>query len=200
MFSRFHSAAEHEALVDGFLKSRRIQSQIELFKEYRQLGIKTLEQASAYEAAKKTKDPKEALESILQQFSQAYPPTANSTYAFGEKKPPSSGAAMPRKRGRPPSIGSAARRTVSVDKNDEAKENDLAAAAVFHSIKQSDYKLKEDIVKMANAPGADLLSDTELELCVKVPFPPHHYLAAKEAILRFVVGSLIRNPFTLSFY
>lgn len=41
---RFNSAAEHEALVEGVLRARRLKMQIELYAQYRAMGIRTLEQ------------------------------------------------------------------------------------------------------------------------------------------------------------
>lgn len=41
---RFNSATEHEALVEGVLRARRLKMQIELYAQYRAMGIRTLEQ------------------------------------------------------------------------------------------------------------------------------------------------------------
>ena len=44
VFARFQDPAEHEAMLDGILKARRLRHQIELYKHYRAMGLRTLEQ------------------------------------------------------------------------------------------------------------------------------------------------------------
>ena len=56
VFARFHSAADHEALVDGILSARKLRQQIEVYQLYRTMGIRTLEQAKLYEAERKRRD------------------------------------------------------------------------------------------------------------------------------------------------
>ena len=56
VFARFQSPEEHEALVDGILKARKLKLQIELYKLYRQMGLRTLDQVKEYETAKKNKE------------------------------------------------------------------------------------------------------------------------------------------------
>jgi len=56
VFARFHSAADHEALVDGILRARKLRQQIEVYQLYRTMGIRTLEQAKLYEAERKRRD------------------------------------------------------------------------------------------------------------------------------------------------
>jgi len=56
VFARFHSAAEHEALVEGMLKAKRLRQQIALYQHYRRMGIRTLDQARSYEVDKKKRE------------------------------------------------------------------------------------------------------------------------------------------------
>ena len=56
VFARFQSKEEHEALVEGMLRARRLRQQIELYRTYRQLGVRTLEQARQYEANKRVRE------------------------------------------------------------------------------------------------------------------------------------------------
>ncbi len=39
MFARFHSAEEHEALIDSVVKARKLRLQIQLYQHYRQMGM-----------------------------------------------------------------------------------------------------------------------------------------------------------------
>ena len=58
-------------------------------------------------------------------------------------------------------------------------------------VTRSDGKLNavedgsHDLSIMRKAPGAELLSDMELDLCTRVPFLPYHYLAVKDALVRY---------------
>jgi transcriptional adapter 2-alpha len=56
VFARFHTAAEHEALVEGMLKARRLRQQISLYQHYRRMGIRTLDQARSYEIDRKKRE------------------------------------------------------------------------------------------------------------------------------------------------
>ena len=38
-----------QALVDGLIRARKLRQQIEIYQQYRKMGIRTLEQAKQYE-------------------------------------------------------------------------------------------------------------------------------------------------------
>ena len=59
IFARFQTAEEHEALVDGLIKARKLRSQIALYQHYRRMGVRTLEQGRAYEVERKLKAQKQ---------------------------------------------------------------------------------------------------------------------------------------------
>ena len=56
VFHRFQSEAEATSLAEGVGLVRRLKKQIEAFKQYRRLGIRTLEQARAFEADRKRRE------------------------------------------------------------------------------------------------------------------------------------------------
>lgn len=56
VFARFQSKEEHEALVEGLLRAGRLRQQIELYRTYRAMGVRTLEQARQYEATRKLRE------------------------------------------------------------------------------------------------------------------------------------------------
>ena len=56
IFQRFHSQADHDALVDGVIKANKLRKQIELFQHYRKMGIRTLEQARQYDIERKKRE------------------------------------------------------------------------------------------------------------------------------------------------
>ena len=50
IFSRFHSAQEHEEFVEGLLEAKRLRKRIEQLQHYRRMGIRTIAEAGLYEA------------------------------------------------------------------------------------------------------------------------------------------------------
>ncbi len=106
VFARFHSQEEHEALVDGLLKAQRLRNQIELYKVYRQLGLKTLEEVRKFES-----DRRSLLKNSNRKSSQASNPYSSSSssvvhleekYVDTESAYNNTPGDRPRKRGRPP--------------------------------------------------------------------------------------------------
>ena len=56
VFQRFQSEEEFQALCEGVAVVRRLKKQIEAYKQYRQMGIRTLEQARAFEVDRKKRE------------------------------------------------------------------------------------------------------------------------------------------------
>lgn len=56
VFARFHSMEEHENLVDCVIRAKRLRQQIDLYKTYRQMGIKSLDEVRVYELEKKDRE------------------------------------------------------------------------------------------------------------------------------------------------
>lgn len=71
VFARFHSQTEHDALVDGLLMAQRLRAQIELYKSYRQQGLRTLEQVRKFENERKNllknRKPRESMSTDAEQ-------------------------------------------------------------------------------------------------------------------------------------
>ncbi len=100
VFSRFQSKEEHEALVDGLLKAKRLRHQIELYKVYRQMGLRSLEEVRGYEADKKHREKDAKGRKMREAVSNAYDSKAFSDFAEEEDDFPSE----KRRRGRPPKM------------------------------------------------------------------------------------------------
>lgn len=157
MFARFHTNDEHEALVKGLVQARRLRKQIELFQTYRSMGVRTLEGVRQYEVDRQRREKDSNYQKLRESAPHLYP---SSTSAGAER-----GA---RHRGNleaPPAVSG--RFT-----NTEVSSNETGLTSM----------LQADLMR---APGAEHLSDAELELCKTVPLLPLHYLAAKDAIIRF---------------
>lgn len=156
MFARFHTNDEHEALVKGLVQARRLRKQIELFQTYRSMGVRTLEGVRQYEVDRQRREKDSNYQKLRESAPHLYP---SSTSAGAER-----GA---RHRGNleaPPAVSG--RFT-----NTEVSSNETGLTSM----------LQADLMR---APGAEHLSDAELELCKTVPLLPLHYLAAKDAIIR----------------
>lgn len=63
-------------------------------------------------------------------------------------------------------------------------EPEGVAGAAEGKMRTGKRAAEEEAAAVAKAPGAELLSPKELELCQTVPMLPAHYLAAKEAMVR----------------
>jgi len=184
VFARFHTKDEHEALVEGVLKTRRLRQQIELYRTYRQMGVRTLEQARQYESNKrirerdlKARKHKESAPYLFQTGSQSYSQTQS------QEDDGKSG----RRRGRD-SSGSLAqeggpRKSARGSLGGSAEVQEEEAQGEGGALGRGG-QLVEDPAAIAKAPGGKLLSDLELHLCASVPMMPLHYLAAKDALVR----------------
>jgi len=276
VFARYHSREEHEALEEGLLRARRLRQQIDLYKTYRQMGVRTMEQARQYEANKrirerdlKARKHRESAPYLFQNNSQTS--SSSSSQQLSEAGVDSllnlsnnSGAAgaggnarlTGRRRGRESSSNNLSAAEDIVDDSAgmvatagangrrggrksarSSSNNDLAsssAAAVGGSgdssgggggvntaadasssslSNQNDGQgrmsmtavmtasgsvvvggggvsassagvLTEDPAVIKKAPGGDLLSEMEINLCAAVPMMPLHYMAAKDALVR----------------
>lgn len=160
MFARFHSAEEHESLVDGLIRARRLRSQIELLQHCRSVGIRTLDQARQYEIDRKKRE--QELKARKQRENDAYlHQNAGSS-----------------------SSSSARRRTGDDEELMSLDYGRRGGARTSRGNGDSLDNLGDAVVDISKAPGVELLTDKEMELCTKVPLLPMHYLAAKDAIVR----------------
>lgn len=195
VFARFLSAADYDALVEGVIKARRLQAQIDLYKYYKALGIRTLDEAKDYEQQKKTN----AMSARMQRQSAPH-------LLPGDKRSEDGLGIVKKKRGRPPknppstdpATGAA---SLTVNGSGNGSSNSLADGSVEkRSRRDSPAQLTPAVLAstkdvLRRAPCADKLVDLELELCAKVPLLPTHYLAIKEAIVReaFKTGALTKE-------
>lgn len=56
VFARWQHPEEHEALVDGILRAKRLRNQIEQLQQYRRMGIRSIEQVKEYEIERKRRE------------------------------------------------------------------------------------------------------------------------------------------------
>lgn len=103
VFARFLSPEDYDALVDGILKARRLQAQIELYRNYKALGLRTLDEAREHELQKKN----QALTARLQRQSASYLQRPEEASAGAPLVPQNGGSVtsestLKKRRGRPP--------------------------------------------------------------------------------------------------
>ncbi len=174
MFARFHTSEEHEALTEGLLKARRLRQQIELLQHCRSAGIRTLDQARQYEIDRKRRE--QELKARKQREHDAY---------LHQNSGSSTGSS--RRRGDDEEL-------VSLDYGRRAGPGNSASKR-GHGASNDGDGWSGSVTDLSQAPGAELLSEQEMELCAKVPMLPMHYLATKDAVVReaYRNGSLTKE-------
>lgn len=236
VFARFQTKEEHDALVEGMLRAGRLRQQIELYRTYRQMGVRTLEQARQYEASKrirerdmKARKHRDSAPHLFQSQQSAFSQPSQLDLQDGAAD---SGKLTGRRRGRDSSSNLQAEEAAAASANPSGRKSvrggtsSTALSATAHAGAGMDedcgagesaylsYKgpfynspaggkcrgtgeaasagaCQEDPALLAKAPGGDLLSELELEFCSQVPMMPLHYLAAKDAIVRFAFVNAI---------
>uniref|UniRef100_A0A7S2H024 Transcriptional adapter n=1 Tax=Octactis speculum TaxID=3111310 RepID=A0A7S2H024_9STRA len=175
LFARFHSAEEHENFLQGLLTAKRLRKRIQQLQHYRQMGIRTLKEGEEYESPRRKRHAEMALRRDQQR----------NGYLLDR----SHDARAQHSRGR-------RRRESNHDSAQEKPEDDRNRKVINRSdkvvvgssgdgtsanVNGSDEATAGAIRK---APGADLLSDGELELCVSLGLLPKYYAVVKDALLR----------------
>jgi transcriptional adapter 2-alpha len=178
IFARFQTAEEHEAMVDGLIKARKLRSQIALYQHYRRMGVRTLEQGRAYEVERKKRETELKAQKQRQQTPYLFQPpagaaagstaaaTAATAAAASSQSSTSDAAAGGGGNLLDGAVGGRRRGPGQGEERGSKRSADDAAAII------------------SKAPGFELLAPKEAELCVAVPMLPMHFLAAKEALVR----------------
>jgi transcriptional adapter 2-alpha len=193
VLARFHSAAEHEALLEGLAVEARLRARAEELKEWRRAGIASLAEGEAYEADKRRRATERARIRALDCAAAAaaataaaacgkLPPNARTNRYLSRDAPapppPPGGAAG----GAAPGAAAAA---AAPKPPAESGKGAAAAAAAAAALAPSARRPKAGVfLDLTGLPGAELLSGRERELCSTQRLVPVHYLALKEALLR----------------
>lgn len=153
VFARFQTPEEHEALIDGLIKARKLRTQIQIYQSYRKMGVRTMEQGRQYDIDRKKREVDVKAQKQRQQS------------AYGAQGALDGPAAN----------NTTARRRNAID------DEPSSAKAPARGNKRAP---EEAVITINKAPGCDLLSPKELELCTAVPMLPMHFLAVKDALVR----------------
>jgi transcriptional adapter 2-alpha len=160
VFSRLQSAQEHEALVEGILRARKLRSHIELLQYYRRMGIRAIDQIRRFESERKKRevDPRSSnsKSSSMDPTHALHPAAASST------------------------ANAQSRRRIKLSAHDASKD------VSQHSDMLIDEDSASSSVKMdlSRAPGVEMLSAIEVDFCTASSLLPLHYLAIKEVLVR----------------
>ncbi len=235
IFSRFQTQEEHELLVEGLLKARRLKQQLELYKLYQKMGLTTLQEVKQYEMDKKNQEKEIKFRKVRESAPYLFKPTpsSNNTTSSNNAPPHASqsiddndnedtvssnndsnnndnkgsskgGGSNKRSRGRGGAGGGGdsssnlSTLTNNKDSGDQKRmrssrsatrsmanannNNSIASTPIDYNT--SSAALLEDIERMRKAPHGHLLTDLELELCVRVPLFPSYYIEAKRVLLK----------------
>ncbi|XP_024363193.1 transcriptional adapter ADA2 isoform X3 [Physcomitrium patens] len=170
VFMRYHSAEEHEALLNGLISERKLRQRIEELQEYRMALGQTLAETQIHgsEMKKETElNLRNARESTSYLYNGKFSTHRVNRYLSREKEGeaafPGSTREVPKGRVGPHllPIGSS-----------------LLAGSGGKSSKRTSASFE-----LGGFPGVDLLSHTEQDLCVQHRLIPAHYLRMKEHLM-----------------
>lgn len=161
VFARFHSADEHEQFIKGLIEAKQLRKRIEQLQNYRRCGIKTHAEALQYDIDKRKRETDQKMSKQKESSAYAFPPRAVTTTLD--------------------------RTTRYHKRNRESMEN--GDGSLFEGL-GADASIRQTRngggmpLNIGDAPGVELLSQREKELCTVLRLLPKHYLVIKDALLR----------------
>eukprot|EP01018_Ginkgo_biloba_P003732 Gb_13536 [translate_table: standard] len=182
VFMRFHSQEEHNALLDGLNMERKLRQRIEELQEYRAAGCHTLAEGEQYAAEKRkreseanTKKSKESGQLVASaKVTQRTNRSINRERGEGDGSPGGMAENQKTKSGTGQAL---------------LGNNTCSATAGQKGTKRS--LVRWDITGL---PGAELLTETEQDLCIQNRLHPAHYLKMKEVLmLESLKGSPVKR-------
>lgn len=141
-FARFHSAAEHDEFVGALLTAMKLRKRIAQLQQYRKNGFRTLAEAQAYESEEKKRESEAALKKQRESASYLYDS------------------------GRQPQSGGRDRANRWLNRERQSVESTSITGGPASTAVSSSR------LDIAHAPGADLLTSKEQELCTNLRLLP----------------------------
>ncbi|XP_068668217.1 transcriptional adapter ADA2-like isoform X1 [Aristolochia californica] len=189
VFMRYHSQEEHEAFVQGLITERNIQKRIQELQECRAAGCRTLAEAARYEAQKR---PQES------EVNARKPKDGSSLVPTGKVAQKSN---RPTNREKVESDGSP--RSI-VDNHLKAKGGQLGLESGSKDPSSTPAQAMSKLLEewdITGLPGADLLSESEQNLCCQSRLLPAHYLKMQETItLEMYKGTITKKSDAYRFF
>ena len=190
MFARFHSAADHEALVEGLIKARKLRKQIELFQLYRSMGIRTIEEARRFESDRKKREQEtkaQKMRQITPYLFETGRKLSNSDLS-SSLNPNNGSSSSSSSNPHSANSGAGSMRAARAQRGEKEGVDPAASGSLTSNAKDKGCYPADPLMRagvdISSAPGADCLSRIELQLCSELPMLPLHYLTVKEAIIR----------------
>ncbi|KAJ0963543.1 hypothetical protein J5N97_028665 [Dioscorea zingiberensis] len=176
VFMRFQSQEEHEALVRGVIEERKIRRRIQELQECRAAGCCTLAEAKLYIEQKRKRE----LEMSAQKAKE-------SGQAVTSKLPQKAGRPMGREKlesdGSPRSIVDNHKiKGAGFDASSKDSPSATMGLATPKSFEEWD---------ITGLPGADLLNETEQQLCSQGRLFPSHYLKIQEVLVQEILKGAV---------
>jgi transcriptional adapter 2-alpha len=154
VFARFLEKHEHDQFVESLIHEMHLRKRISKLREYRQNGIRTLQEGQLYDLEKQKRDQEAKIKKHR----------ADASYLF-KKKTTTGGAQR--------SARYAQRAGVSDKGGPGASESALPKV-----------ELNYDMMDLSDSPDVDKLSEKEKQLCGTLRLEPRKYLVVKDTLLK----------------
>jgi transcriptional adapter 2-alpha len=182
IFSRFHSVEQQEALLDGIVECRRLRKHLGSLRHYRSMGVRTLDQARVYETERRKREHQVKALRKKQSLSQAA--DLSGLQALLAPSGFSDNASLSFV---PKNFENRTRQySTSVPSSFEAASLSRDSSQVAEASSSDPPPIPPSSSSLHEAPMAHLLVQPELDLCKTLSLLPSHYLAIKEALIRWV--------------
>jgi transcriptional adapter 2-alpha len=191
VFARFLPAAEMDKFVKGLLSESALRSQLEIFLEARLAGATTIEEAQRFavasaKAAKPSKSS-ETVPSVPDVKPRVNTPTSQNNRSRARKGVPTLGSgAGPTSNGAPSAQEDVVSTATASGAAHSASSGGLSGGASGPP-EGRDRGAKGNVlgdIELERMPGAELLSNAEISLCISLKLTPHQYLIVKDVMIR----------------
>ncbi|XP_058080393.1 transcriptional adapter ADA2 isoform X2 [Magnolia sinica] len=184
VFMRFHSQEEHEALVKGLIEEHRLRKKIQELQEARSAGCRTRAEAEVFLAQKKKRDA----EASARKAKETGQPVGN-----GKVLQKANRLVKGESEGSPRSTIDNHKMKGSTGLESGGKDSSsTTTGAITKSLDEWD---------ITGLPGADLLSETEQQLCCQNRLLPSHYLKILEVLsLQTLNGNISKRSDAYRFF
>jgi transcriptional adapter 2-alpha len=191
VFARFLPAVEMDKFVKGLLSENGLRTQLEVFREARLAGAKTVEEAHRFAAASsKSSKPSRSSETmapIIEAKQRVNTPSSQNNRSRARKSVPvaSSGSGPGNSDAPPIQDDTVSAATASGAAHSASSGGFSGGASGSQDVR--DRAVKGHVlgdVELERMPGAELLSNAEISLCISLKLTPHQYLIVKDVMVR----------------
>ncbi|XP_077216285.1 ADA2 2B isoform X2 [Tasmannia lanceolata] len=188
VFMRFHSQEEHDALLQTLIEERNIRKRIKELQEYRAAGCRTMVEVEQYEAQKRKRESE----------ANALKAKESGQLAASGKVPQRANRPMNKEKGESDGSPRSAidNHKIKGPTGSESGGKDSYSTTTVQAITKS---LQE--WEITGLPGAELLSETEQQLCSRNKLMPSHYLKMQEVLtMEMFKGTIVNKSDAYRFF